>query len=250
MRKNKQQSHGKAPSRQPVRRTDAAENPRVGRPRRPIGRPGGPGAARRVPAPVAQPQPAEAEKAPPTLEQQLAAALAERDDLLGRLQRVSADYLNYQKRVQKTIEEAHQFANAELLKSLIDVVDDLERAIEHAQANHPADDPLLVGTKLVFQKAMDLLKRHGVEPIEAQGAFDPAIHQALMQPAAQRRAADDDRHTSAARLHVEGPGPPPGDGLLLQRPRPRRIMPPPVRLRRKKDSSDAYVRIRLRGLRA
>lgn len=117
-----------------------------------------------------------------TPEQQLDATTAERDDLLVRLQRVSADYVNYQKRVQRDIGEAHQFAVTELVKALLDVLDDLERAIEHAESNHDKDDPLLVGTNLVYQKAQAVLKRFGVEPIEGMGCpFDPSRHEAIMQ---------------------------------------------------------------------
>ena len=61
---------------------------------------------------------------------------AERDDLMERLQRVSADYLNYQKRVQRDISEVRQFANAELVRSLLPVLDDMERALATARANH------------------------------------------------------------------------------------------------------------------
>jgi molecular chaperone GrpE len=105
---------------------------------------------------------------------------AERDDLLARLQRVSADYLNYQKRVQRDIAEAREFANAELLKDLLGVLDDLERAVQAAKANHAADDPLLVGTQLVYDKALATLERFGLSVIKAAGErFDPHKHQAL-----------------------------------------------------------------------
>jgi molecular chaperone GrpE len=105
---------------------------------------------------------------------------AERDGLLARLQRVSADYLNYQKRVQRDIAEAREFANAELLKNLLGVLDDLERAIQAAQANHAADDPLLVGTQLVYDKALVMLERFGLSVIKAAGErFDPHKHHAL-----------------------------------------------------------------------
>ncbi len=127
----------------------------------------------------------EQEQAPQDAEQALQ---AERDDLLARLQRVSADYINYQKRIQREAQEARQFGNAELIKSLLVVVDDLERAIEHARANHPADDPLLVGTELVYRKALEVLSSFGLTPIAANvgEAFDPAIHEAvLQQPSAE-----------------------------------------------------------------
>ena len=94
-----------------------------------------------------------AEGAGPAAPEGLESLRAERDDLLARLQRVSADYLNYQKRVQRDIADAREFANAELIKSLLAVLDDMERALEAAKANHAADDPLLVGMQLVHDKA-------------------------------------------------------------------------------------------------
>ena len=104
----------------------------------------------------------------------------QRDDLTARLQRVSADYLNYQKRVQRDIDEMRRFGITDLVRALLDVLDDLERAIAHAAENHEDDDPLLAGTKLTHQKAIDVLKRFGVEPIEAEGLpFDPARHEAI-----------------------------------------------------------------------
>ncbi len=107
---------------------------------------------------------------------------AERDDLFARLQRVSADYLNYQKRVQKDIAQAREFSNEQLIKELLGVLDDMERALDAARANHDEDDPLLTGMQLVHNKAIDTLGKFGVSIIEAEGEhFDPEKHLALMQ---------------------------------------------------------------------
>jgi len=88
---------------------------------------------------------------------------AQRDDLMARLQRVSADYLNYQKRVQRDISEARDFANADLIGELLAMLDDMERALQAARANHGEDDPLLTGMQLVYDKALDVLARHGLD---------------------------------------------------------------------------------------
>jgi molecular chaperone GrpE len=129
--------------------------------------------------PPAPPAEGQAPQAPPVPE--AAESLrAERDDLLARLQRVSADYLNYQKRVQRDVADAREFANADLIKSLLAVLDDMERALEAAKANHGADDPLLVGMHLVYDKARATLGRFGLSAIQALGQpFDPYKHQAL-----------------------------------------------------------------------
>ena len=106
----------------------------------------------------------------------------ERDDLLARLQRVSADYLNYQKRVQRDIEQAREYANEGLIKAFLDVLDDMERSLEAARANHHEDDALLQGMQLVHDKALEILGKFGVKRIQAEGEpFDPELHSALMQ---------------------------------------------------------------------
>jgi molecular chaperone GrpE len=112
---------------------------------------------------------------------------AERDDLLGRLQRVSAEFLNYQKRIERERAEARGFIVADVLSAWFDVMDDLELAISHARENHPADDPLLVGTEMVYRKALAVFERFGVAPIETTGqAFDPSVHEAVVsQPTAE-----------------------------------------------------------------
>lgn len=111
-----------------------------------------------------------------------AAEQAGQDDLLDRLQRVSADYLNYQKRVAREMGEARQFANAELIRDLLGALDDMERALEAARANHAADDPLLSGMQLVYDKLLEVLGRHGLERIAATDEpFDPNRHEAMMQ---------------------------------------------------------------------
>lgn len=110
---------------------------------------------------------------------------AERDELIGRLQRVSADYQNYRKRVQKDIAHAREYANEELIKAMLGVLDDMERALAAAREHGQEDDPLLEGMQIVHDNALATLGRFGVERIEAVGQpFDPEQHQAVMQQAA------------------------------------------------------------------
>jgi molecular chaperone GrpE len=106
----------------------------------------------------------------------------ERDELMGRLQRVSADYLNYQKRVQRDVDQARQFANEELIKSLLGVVDNMERALAAAREHREGDDPLLTGMQLVHDSLLEVLGKFGLQRIAAEGeTFDPERHAALMQ---------------------------------------------------------------------
>ncbi len=128
-------------------------------------------------------QPAQAAEEPVVGQDEVIDALrAERDDLLARLQRVSADYVNYQKRAHRDVAQAKEFANEDLIKALLPVLDDLQRAVEHAAQSSPPDDPLLTGTQLVLQKALTTLEHYGLTPIAAADEpFDPQRHQALMQ---------------------------------------------------------------------
>jgi molecular chaperone GrpE len=113
---------------------------------------------------------------------ELAKLRAEQEDLMARLQRVSADYLNYQKRVQRDIAEAREYANGNLIKDLLVVLDDLERGLALARQERSEDDPLRSGVELAHAKALEILGRYGLTPIDAVGkTFDPDLHLALTQ---------------------------------------------------------------------
>jgi molecular chaperone GrpE len=116
---------------------------------------------------------------------------SERDEFLGLLQHLRADYANYQKRVQKEIESTRRYASQGLILDLLAGLDNLERAI--ASADRAGDSSgLLDGIKLVHQQILAALARHGVQPIAAEGEpFDPAFHEALMQ----QPSADKPAHT-------------------------------------------------------
>jgi molecular chaperone GrpE len=106
----------------------------------------------------------------------------ERNGLLARLQRLAADYQNYQKRSAKDMDQARTYANESLMKELLPVLDDMERALASAKENSEQDDPLLMGMQMVSDKMLQTLGRFGLKVIEAQGqSFDPAKHLALMQ---------------------------------------------------------------------
>jgi len=98
-----------------------------------------------------------------------------------RLLRLAAEMDNLKKRQEKEKSELLQFANENLIKELLPVVDNLERALEHGrQAEAPA--PLMEGLELVYQGFIKALTRFGVTPIIAVGqCFDPAFHNAVMQ---------------------------------------------------------------------
>jgi molecular chaperone GrpE len=106
---------------------------------------------------------------------------AERDDLLARLQRVSADYVNYQKRVQRERVDERAFAQADVIKALLGVLDDMEHALA-AVSDADEDDPFYRGLKMVHDKMLETLGQFGCKVIEAQGQpLDPERHAAIMQ---------------------------------------------------------------------
>lgn len=99
-----------------------------------------------------------------------------------RLLRVSAEFENYKKRSSREMQDLAKFATEKLLKELLIVVDNLERAV--ASAEHDADqpDPVLQGVHLTLNEMLKLLERYHVKPIDSLGEpFDPTFHQAMMQ---------------------------------------------------------------------
>lgn len=107
---------------------------------------------------------------------------AERNELMARLQRVTADYQNSQKRMRRDLAQASEYANEDLMKALLGVLDDMERALEAGRAGHPADDPMVTGMQLVHDNALTTLEKFGLTRIDAVGKpFDPQWHTALMQ---------------------------------------------------------------------
>ena len=105
----------------------------------------------------------------------------EKDELLGKLQRVSADYANYQKRVPKQIADTIGYEKELIIKKLLPVVDNFEHTLQNA---HSAEDldVLVKGVRIVYDQLLDVLKSQNVEQIEARGqTFDPALHEAMTQ---------------------------------------------------------------------
>jgi molecular chaperone GrpE len=116
-----------------------------------------------------------------TLRARASAVEQERNQFLDLLQRTRADFENYQKRVQRDLAEERRYAQKPLAADLLPVLDNLDRAVAAAkQAGEKG--PLVQGVALVQSQFLDLLKRHGVTRIEAQGQpFDPRLHDAVMQ---------------------------------------------------------------------
>lgn len=99
-----------------------------------------------------------------------------------RLLRVSAEFENYKKRMAREKEEFRKYANESLIKDLLPVVDNLERAIDSSCNHEGSNDCLMEGVNLTLKEILKILDKFGVRPIESLGkTFDPTFHQAFLQ---------------------------------------------------------------------
>ncbi len=158
-------------------------------------------------------QPAEGEEKPSTVEQEnkeeespseieklrqdLAAKELEAKKNYDLYLRQVADLENFKKRVAREKEEAIRYGNEALVKDLLPVLDNLERAVEHAELGGNGK-PLLAGIELVLKGFLEVLEKHGVTQISAKGEpFNPQKHEAF----AQVESTDHEPNTVVAELH-------------------------------------------------
>jgi len=153
--------------------------------------------------PAGPPEPAldPAPEVEPTLEELVAAAEAKADERLDDLRRLAAEFDNYRKRAAREQEALVARAHERLVRELLPVADDLERALQ-AAAEHEAAEPrsgegapgagdreeidrrLIDGVRLVHRALEEVLRKEGLAEIDTDGAFDPHVHEALLaQPA-------------------------------------------------------------------
>jgi molecular chaperone GrpE len=103
------------------------------------------------------------------------------NDAEDRMLRVAAEYENYRKRMARQQDELLKTANDRLFGELIEVVDNFERALQHAKEESNAG-AILAGTEMIYNQLISLLTKNGVSPIDALGKpFDPQLHEAMMQ---------------------------------------------------------------------
>ncbi|MGD0335925.1 MAG: nucleotide exchange factor GrpE [Candidatus Omnitrophota bacterium] len=99
-----------------------------------------------------------------------------------KLLRLQAEFENSRKRIEKEKQDYIKFANEEVILELLNILDDLERVVELAQAKHEDLPAFLKGVEMILAHLYDMIKEHGVKPIDATGKiFDPHCHEALMQ---------------------------------------------------------------------
>jgi len=120
----------------------------------------------------------EPEPQAPAPDDQLASVTAERDEYLALAQRLQADFENYRKRALRDQERLVAHAHERLVRELLPIVDDLERALEAAERHEEAQ--LVDGVKLVEKSLRAALVKEGLTEIDTDGQFDPHVHEALL----------------------------------------------------------------------
>src|SRR5918996_1173935 len=118
------------------------------------------------------------------LSERLEQVEAERDEYLADLKRVAAEFENYRKRAVRDQESLAARAHERLVKELLPVLDDLERALEAASEHEEGE--VEEGVRLVQRELQEALGKEGLVEIETNGNFDPHVHEALLsQPSEQ-----------------------------------------------------------------
>ncbi|MCH8055378.1 MAG: nucleotide exchange factor GrpE [Deltaproteobacteria bacterium] len=125
------------------------------------------------------------EKGPPSelekLRQQLNSKELEAKETYDRFLRQGAELENFKKRVAREKGEAIRYANEELVRDLLPILDNLERAVEHARGGGNGK-PILDGVEMVLKGFLEVLSKHGMTQISARGEiFDPEKHEAIAQ---------------------------------------------------------------------
>jgi molecular chaperone GrpE len=119
------------------------------------------------------------------LRQELAAAQAKADEHLDKLQRMAADFQNSRRRQEKQLAEDIEHANAELIRRLLPVLDDLDLAFKHIPAGgeegegEGGNEAWIEGFRQIRKKLLDILGDQGVTRVATEGPFDPARHEAV-----------------------------------------------------------------------
>lgn len=104
----------------------------------------------------------------------------EYEELNKQYLRLAADFDNYKRRMSKEREDSIAFGNEELIKEMLNILDNLQRALEHTE--HQSDaKPVIDGVKLVQKQFLNTLEKFGVQSVDASKGceFDPMMHQAI-----------------------------------------------------------------------
>src|SRR5687768_16701353 len=126
------------------------------------------------------------------LERRLAEAEKQAQEYLGKYRQAAHEFEDTRARMRKELAKDAERNRRDVLVSLLEVVDNLDRAIDAAKkSNKDATDPLLQGVEMVRQQFLSKLDGFGVKPIESQGAmFDPLLHEAVTTVTVEDPSAD------------------------------------------------------------
>ncbi len=101
-------------------------------------------------------------------------------DYLDALQRERASFINYKRRVEQERADTAQYAASNLLKKLLPIMDDFDRALDAVPEADRKHNKWLQGLELIVRKFHGVMEQEGIEPIEALGQpFDPNLHEAV-----------------------------------------------------------------------
>jgi molecular chaperone GrpE len=122
-----------------------------------------------------------------SMKEEFEARCKEAEELKDRYARLQAEFENFRRRSLKEKQEALQYGQQNLIKDLLATVDNLERALEHADPGHESDlSSVLEGVALVQREFLTALGKVGVKQVDPAGeAFDPNFHEAMGQVPAQ-----------------------------------------------------------------
>ena len=129
----------------------------------------------------------------------LQAELAQSND---RLLRIQAELENYRKRARREMADQMRYAQLPLIRDLLSVLDNLERAIQAAEQTEKSAS-LLEGVKLVVTQLSAVLKNHDCQPMEAEGtSFDPNMHEAISQQPSEEHSPGTVLHMTQTGYHL------------------------------------------------
>ncbi|AOT68534.1 nucleotide exchange factor GrpE [Geosporobacter ferrireducens] len=118
------------------------------------------------------------------LKELLAKKTEEVEEMNSKYLRISADFQNYKRRVEKEKSELHSYANEKLILELLPAIDNLERAVRSISEEGNKDEAVTKGIEMILQQFLDTMNNNGLEEIKALGEdFDPNRHHAVMQEA-------------------------------------------------------------------
>jgi molecular chaperone GrpE len=117
------------------------------------------------------------------LEDRLKEAETKAQENYDRLLRVTAEFENYKKRMDREMNEFRKFANDSIVKDILPTVDNLQRALESSAGNDKdMVEAMRAGVEMTLKGLMEALEKYAVLPIESVGKpFDPNFHHAVMQ---------------------------------------------------------------------